>query len=498
MNNTTPPPGTPGDSQATGPSYERTSERFFSWLRGLDITRSSDRWFAGVAGGIAAKAHIDPLIVRGVFVVLAILGGPGILLYLAGWLLLPDQTGRIHLEDLLRGRASAGAIATAVVLGAILIVPAVVWIFRALFLGPWSWNAWGILPDWAQLTFGIIWWAVVVPALIVWLIVWLSGRSGRGSPSAPSTAGAEGAAAGGFADTAHQFAGKAGDFAEKAAGRATEWGEDFGQKAEAWGQRVEEKSKQWEQYGREYHEAHRLGAAHVVITLALTLLAAGAAAGWALLVLGASADLVLTAGLVSGVAVLAISCIIAGVRGRDSGWIGFLSFCGVIALIFAPFSTVLPQQTEVVPFGDSSIRASADGGDRAIVSLGGNATVDLSDIGRGAHPRTIDVWLAGGNATVRLPEAFATRVSVNLLAGNIRDQRLAPDERRQGGILMSRVIEQHTEGVADSGLITVRVRMLGGNIYIENGSGSRSQASEDRKAEIDDLKQRLEELENAR
>ncbi|QIM15913.1 PspC domain-containing protein [Leucobacter insecticola] len=76
---------------------------FFAWIRGLGITRSSDRWFAGVAGGIAAKAKIDPLIVRGVFVVLALLGGPGILLYLVGWLLLPDVNGRIRMEDLIRG-----------------------------------------------------------------------------------------------------------------------------------------------------------------------------------------------------------------------------------------------------------------------------------------------------------------------------------------------------------------------------------------------------------
>ena len=88
MNDTTPPPGTPGASGAPGApsdpgtqtphdrpesfSFERTSGRFFSWIRGLGIERSSDRWFAGVAGGIAAKAGIDPLIVRGIFVVLAI------------------------------------------------------------------------------------------------------------------------------------------------------------------------------------------------------------------------------------------------------------------------------------------------------------------------------------------------------------------------------------------------------------------------------------------
>src|SRR5690554_3031070 len=97
------------DSQQTRSMNEHTSTSganqapfgagFFAWLRQLGISRDTDRWFAGVAGGIARRSGIDPIIVRGIFVVLALLGGPGILLYLAGWLLLPDQGGRIHLEE---------------------------------------------------------------------------------------------------------------------------------------------------------------------------------------------------------------------------------------------------------------------------------------------------------------------------------------------------------------------------------------------------------------
>lgn len=513
MNDTTPPPGTPGDPGRAGqtpppgspgsagsfgaqdnrtdpPSFERASDRFFSWVRGLGIERSSsERWFAGVAGGIAAKAGIDPLIVRGIFVVLAVLGGPGILLYLAGWLLLPDNSGRIHLEDLFRGRASAGTIITAVVLGAILLVPAVIWVFRTIFLGPWAWDAWGIVPEWMQVTFGIIWWALVIPGLIVWLIIWLTGRSRQGSQESGDT---QSTTYGAGSST-----GRSNDFADRAEERATTWAQNFEQKAEAWGQKVENKSKEWERRGREYHAARRLGAAHVVLTLALSLLAASAAAGFAL-TNEAGGMIVLTAGLVAAVSVLGVSVIIAGIRGRDTGWIGFLSFCGVVALFFAPFSTVLPGQTDVVPFGHSSIRPGDAGGDRALVSIGGNATVDLSEIDGDAVPRTIDVWLLGGNTTVRLPEAFPTRVRVNLLAGNVRDQRLSPDERRQGGILLSRTIEQRTTGRDDSEVITVRVRMLAGNVYIEDGSGSRSTSPEDRTNEIEQLKQRIEELEQAR
>ena len=46
---------------------------------------------AGVAGGIARELGIDPLFVRAAFVLLAVAGGSGLVLYAAGWLLLPDE-----------------------------------------------------------------------------------------------------------------------------------------------------------------------------------------------------------------------------------------------------------------------------------------------------------------------------------------------------------------------------------------------------------------------
>ncbi len=44
---------------------------------------------AGVCGGLADYFGIDPTIVRIIFVVLALAGGPGILIYLALWVILP-------------------------------------------------------------------------------------------------------------------------------------------------------------------------------------------------------------------------------------------------------------------------------------------------------------------------------------------------------------------------------------------------------------------------
>jgi phage shock protein PspC (stress-responsive transcriptional regulator) len=46
---------------------------------------------AGVAAGLADYLGIDVLIVRIVFAVLAVVGGAGVPLYLAGWLLIPEE-----------------------------------------------------------------------------------------------------------------------------------------------------------------------------------------------------------------------------------------------------------------------------------------------------------------------------------------------------------------------------------------------------------------------
>jgi phage shock protein PspC (stress-responsive transcriptional regulator) len=52
---------------------------------------ADDRMLAGVAGGLAHYFGVDAVIVRIAFVVLTFFGGMGIVLYLAGLLLMPDE-----------------------------------------------------------------------------------------------------------------------------------------------------------------------------------------------------------------------------------------------------------------------------------------------------------------------------------------------------------------------------------------------------------------------
>ena len=57
-----------------------------------ELRRSTDdRMLAGVAGGLARYLDVDATLVRIAFVVLTVIGGAGVPLYLASWLLIPED-----------------------------------------------------------------------------------------------------------------------------------------------------------------------------------------------------------------------------------------------------------------------------------------------------------------------------------------------------------------------------------------------------------------------
>ncbi len=53
---------------------------------------TTDKMVAGVCGGLAQYLEVDAVLVRIAFVVLALLGGPGILLYIILWVVMPEDT----------------------------------------------------------------------------------------------------------------------------------------------------------------------------------------------------------------------------------------------------------------------------------------------------------------------------------------------------------------------------------------------------------------------
>jgi phage shock protein C len=57
------------------------------------VRSTTDRMIAGVCGGVAAYFGIDVVIVRVLFVLFALAGGPGLLLYIILWIVMPEDTG---------------------------------------------------------------------------------------------------------------------------------------------------------------------------------------------------------------------------------------------------------------------------------------------------------------------------------------------------------------------------------------------------------------------
>jgi phage shock protein C len=78
------------------------------------VRSRDDRLIAGVAGGIGQHLGIDPIVVRLVFVVLALAGGGGVLAYLIAWVVIPEgTTGAVEPRA---GTAASGSVVAGVIL----------------------------------------------------------------------------------------------------------------------------------------------------------------------------------------------------------------------------------------------------------------------------------------------------------------------------------------------------------------------------------------------
>ena len=164
-----PAPGTEGP-RTTGPRTTGEQARDLGRIR----RSTTDRKVAGVAGGLGRHLDVDPLLLRVAFVVLTFFGGAGLIVYAAGWLLVPEDDGSeavVRLEDRTRG-----------------VVLAVVGVIAGVsVVAELAGNAWG--PFWFP-------WQLVVIAVVA--VVLLSRRDG-GYPAPPAPAPAPGPPAAGVA-----------------------------------------------------------------------------------------------------------------------------------------------------------------------------------------------------------------------------------------------------------------------------------------------------------
>jgi len=158
------PPQAPGP-QAAPPGGPGVAS-FFDRIRAYGAVRPDEgRWVAGVAAGLARRWGIDPVLVRGGFVLATLFGGVGLLLYGVGWLFLPHPDGRIHAQEVLRGTVTAG------------FVGGVLCVLADLGGSGWSHGGWyGPRPFGGGLVF---------VGLIVFAVWWFAGGRHRRGPHGP-------------------------------------------------------------------------------------------------------------------------------------------------------------------------------------------------------------------------------------------------------------------------------------------------------------------------
>jgi phage shock protein PspC (stress-responsive transcriptional regulator) len=446
-----PPPGGPTGSSAYSafpqspppPSAAMPAgTRFFGWIRQLGVVRGRNRWVGGVASGLAERWRIDPVIVRGLVVVLTLFFGVGLLAYGLAWALLPEADGRIHAEEVGRGHWSTGMTgATAFTLLG-LIGPG-----RGIVVGDHDgwWFPWPLL------------WVAAAVALIVWATN-RGNRQGRQSgpdgyrpvphqsgpapygtapygtaPSAPPFAAYPSAPSAPYPSAAYpraasaQYVPRAGSTTAPAApGTAAGWAPG----ASPWTSETNPTQPLGPvgaplqpgyfdtPSGAQRPRPKRTigpGASTVAIGAGLAILAG------ALVLLLSSSGLLHLGGYTGATAwaaaggILGLVIIISGLRGRSSGVLGF--FAVVVLLVAGAFS-LAPQANSWSLARNSNWTPAgvADAGEGFSIAAG-KGTVDLRQVA-GSAPLTQDVAiplsLAAADVTVLLPNDIPVTVQNQL------------------------------------------------------------------------------------
>lgn len=155
---TTPPdasPAGPPGPAASGPRVSRDEMRDLAQIR----RSTTDRHVAGVAGGLGRHLDIDPVILRVAFVVLALFGGSGLILYAVCWALIPEDTTDRALIDLDARTRTAALVGIGII--------------ACLMLVGGSWGFWDFP------------WPLLILGLIVYLLVNRRNRRGAVPPVPP-------------------------------------------------------------------------------------------------------------------------------------------------------------------------------------------------------------------------------------------------------------------------------------------------------------------------
>jgi phage shock protein PspC (stress-responsive transcriptional regulator) len=434
-------------------------------MRSLDLPRQPG-WIGGVCAGIAARLGIDPLIVRGIVVVVAVLGGPALLLYAAAWLLLPDAANKIHLEELFRGRLES-PLAGIAALVALALLP----------IGHGFWTA-GYWDGWWAESVGSTIWTVLLLASVIWFIVWIARRAQSGGApvvpplpfdavpvSPPTDAPPEDVAAW----RAQQAAFKA------------EHNRYRNEEAAAASAAAREQSRAAAAAARaDYLVKRERTRPNSLFTLSVVGVALIAGALTMLGISDGEPSLVdIVPGLAVSLAVLALGIIINGVRGKRSGGASPIAVFVIFVMVVI---SLVPQVPRVMLTGDLSISPTSRqlNGTPWVVGEG-DVTVDLTDAF--VAPVSDNVWytqpelktyVGWGDVTVIIPNDEYVSVSVEVSGDGVVE---LPEGDLSGGTTDSSRFDrtQYTENYSINGdtdwadtkrSIFVRVWVGDGNVTI--------------------------------
>ncbi|MCX6497946.1 MAG: PspC domain-containing protein [Arthrobacter sp.] len=404
------PPYTPPPYGSAPPAPGVQPQNFFDWIRSHGIYRGRERWVGGVASGIAQRLGVDPLIVRGVLIVLTVFAGVGVLLYGLAWALLPEPDGRIHVQEAAAGRWSSGMTGALIttVIG-----------FPSLGGGVWGWDRYG---------FGAFVWTVFWVGSAIYVVYYLTQRNKarHGSP----LSGRPGGATGGTGGYSAPGSAPGGGTVNAATLGDTTYGTP--------GWSALPPSGPTPPYSGGYGGGHGQvpppvpapktrhlgpGTPTVAVTAGLALLVGGgikALDAAHAINLGAAGNAVVWA---SGAAVLGLGILSSGLRGRTAGILGFFA---VVALIIGGIFNLVPNADRArfqnVDWSPVSIEQARDGFDLT----GGAGTVDLTKLNLSA-PLSSDVVVrldaTASNVTVAIPSTVPVQVQADMTMGNFNDGR---------------------------------------------------------------------------
>jgi phage shock protein PspC (stress-responsive transcriptional regulator) len=438
------------NAQPPYPQSQSQSQNFFTWVRGQGIQRGRDRWIGGVASGVAHRLGVDPLIVRGIFIVLTIFAGMGVLLYGLAWALLPEPDGRIHVQEAAAGRWSTGMTGALIttVIG-----------FPSLGSGVWGWGPNG---------FGGFVWTIFWIAAAIYVIYYLSQRDKTrngaplmntspqpGSPSGTAAFGATSPGApygttqqygtpysagtdddtytGGAAYNGPAYDGGAATPAPYSPSPYSPYGEShrpYGGPGATPPAGPTPPSGPNQPYGGGFGgapvpspapKARNMGpgAPAVAVTAGLALLVGGgikALEALNVINLGDATNAVVWA---SGAAVLGLGILIAGLRGRTSGILGFFA---VVALIIGGIFNIVPNgdrfRFQEANWNPASIEQAKKGFD----ITGGSGTADLTRLNLTpplSSTVVIPLDVTASNLTVIIPDTVPVQIRADMTMGNL-------------------------------------------------------------------------------